>query len=314
MAMNEVSYHGKPYRDLSLLTFQNRFPDEKSCLEYFMKMRWPEGCKCAKGCTSKMYLVKKRSVTVYECKKCRTQSYVTAGTIFHRSRQPLRKWFWAIFLMSTSKKGVSMLYLQRQLGIKSYQAAWLMGHKIRQAMQERDSVYTLKGTVEADEIVIGGKQSRGERKESGTNKSVFFIGVEEGGENKPRFVTFEELKTIYDQTIVSAVEKKIQKGSTIKSDGSWAYRKAKGYTLKQSVFQKNPQASAEHLKWVNMLTSNLKRFLLSTYHGVFSKYRNEYLAEFAYRFNRRYWPEQAFDRLLYACIKATPVKIPALTS
>ena len=234
--------------------------------------------------------------------------------MFHKSRQPLRKWFWAIFLMATSKKGVSMLYLQQQLAIKSYRTAWLMGHKIRHAMLERDSVYTLKGTVQADEIVIGGKQSREERKESGTNKSVFFIGVEEGGENKPRFVTFEELKTIYDQTIVSAVEKKIQKGSTIKSDGSGAYKKAKGYTLKQSVFQKDPEASAEHLKWVNMLTSNLKRFLLSTYHGVFPKYRNAYLAEFAYRFNRRYWPEQAFDRLLYACIRAKFLTLPALTN
>ena len=226
---------------------------------------------------------------MYECKKCGTQSYVTAGTMFHRSRQPLRKWFWAIFLMSTSKKGVSMLYLQRQLGIKSYQAAWLMGHKIRQAMLERDSVYTLKGTVQADEIFIGGKQSRASQRAIGTNKTAFFIGVEESDGEKPRFVTFEELKAIYDQQIVSAVEKNIQKGSTIKSDGSGAYKKAKkkGYAVEQSVYQNDPKATAEHLKWVNILTSNLKRFLLSTYHGVFSKYRNEYLAEFAYRFNRR---------------------------
>lgn len=316
MAMNDDSYHGKPYRDLSLLAFQNRFPDEKSCLEYFLKMRWPEGCKCSKVCKSKMYLVKKRGTVVFECKECGTQIYATAGTIFHRSRQPLRKWFWAIFLMATSKKGVSMLYLQRQLGIKSYQAAWLMGHKIRQAMRERDSVYTLKGTVQTDEIFIGGKQSRASQRAIGTNKTVFFISVEEADEEKPRFVTFEELKAIYDQHIVSAIEKRIQKRSIIKSDGSGAYKKAKekGYTIEQSVYQKDPKATAEHLKWVNVLTSNLKRFLLSTYHGVFSKYRNEYLAEFAYRFNRRYWPEQAFDRLLYACIKAKPLKVPALTS
>jgi hypothetical protein len=316
MAMNEDLYHGKPYHDVSLLTFQKRFPDEKSCLEYFLKMRWPEGCKCVNGCADKMYLVKKRRGAVYECKKCGTQSYVTAGTIFHRSRQPLQKWFWAIFLMSTSKKGVSMLYLQRQLGIKSYQAAWLMGHKIRLAMLERDSVYTLKGTVQADEIFIGGKQSRASQAAVGTNKTAFFIGVEEANEAKPRFVSFEELKAIQDQHIIAAVEKRIQKGSTIKSDGYAVYKKTKknGYAVKQSVFQNDPEATAEHLKWVNVLTSNLKRFLLSTYHGVFSKYRNEYLAEFAYRFNRRYWPEQAFDRLLYACIKAKPPKVPALTS
>lgn len=216
--------------------------------------------------------------------------------------------------MATSKKSVSMLYLQRQLGIKSYRAAWLMGHKIRQAMRERDSVYTLKGTIQADEIFIGGKQSRDDQRSKGTNKTTFFIGVEEGSGDKPRFVTFDELKTIYDQSIVCAVEKKIQKGSTIKSDGLGAYKKAgqKGYVLEQSIFQKSPQATVEHLKWVNMLTSNLKRFLLSTYHGVFPKYRDAYLAEFAYRFNRRYWPEQAFDRLLFACINARPITLPAL--
>ena len=312
--MVEEYYHGKPYHELGLLSFQNRFPDEKSCFDYFIKMRWPDGYKCIKGCKGKMYSVKKRSGYVYECGKCGTQTYAMAGTMFHKNRQPLRKWFWAIFLMATSKKGISMIYLQKQLGIKSYRSAWLMGHKIRQAMQQRDSGYMLKNTVQADEIVIGGKQSREAKKALGSNKSTFFIGVEEGSGGKPRFVTFEELKTIYDQSIVSAVEKRLAKGSTIKSDGSGAYKKAmkKGYGLERSVFQKNPQATAEHLKWVNMLTSNLKRFLLSTYHGVFPKYRDAYLAEFAYRFNRRYWPEQAFDRLLYACINSKPTTLPAL--
>lgn len=312
--MSEESYHGKPYHDLGLLAFQNRFPDEKSCFEYFMKMRWPNGCRCINGCAGKMYLVKKRRVNVYECEKCGRQTYATAGTMFHGNRQPLRKWFWAIFLMATSKKGISMIYLQQQLGIKSYRSAWLMGHKIRRAMRERDSTYMLKGTVQADEIFIGGKQSRAEQRATGTNKTAFFIGVEENEKGRPRFVTFEELKEIYDQQIVRAVEKKIRKGSTIKSDGGGAYKKAKkkGYAIEQSVYQYNPRMTAEHLKWVNMLTSNLKRFLLSTYHGVFPKYRDAYLAEFAYRFNRRYWPDQAFDRLLYACINAKPITLPAL--
>ena len=234
--------------------------------------------------------------------------------MFHKSRLPMRKWFWAIFLMATSKKGMSMLYLQRQLGIKSYRAAWLMGHKIRHAMYERDSLYTLQGTVQTDEIFIGGKQSKEARKITGTNKTAFLMGVEEGNRENPRFVTFEELEAIYDQHIVAAVERRIQKGSTLKSDGSGAYRKAKkkGYRHDLFVYANDPKSTAEHLKWVNLLTSNLKRFLLSTYHGVFPKYRKAYLAEFAYRFNRRYWPDQVFDRLLYACIKAKPVTLPAL--
>lgn len=304
----------KPYHDLSLLDFQDKFPDEQSCQEYLLQMRWPDGCSCPKKCNSKMD--KKQStvgVIVFQCRKCKAHLSITTGTIFHKSRIPLRKWFWAIFLMATSKKGISMLYLQKQLGIKSYRAAWLMGHKIRYAMLSRDALYTLNGTVQADEIFIGGKQSKQARKIK-SNKTPFLIGVEESEKHKPRFVTFEELEAVYDKSILDALEKKVDKGSTLKSDGSTAYAKAKqkGYQHLASVYSKHPEETAEHLKWVNILTSNLKRFLLSTYQGVPPKYRDAYLAEFAYRFNRRFWPHQAFDRLLFACIHTDPVTLEML--
>jgi transposase-like protein len=219
--------------------------------------------------------------------------------------------------MATSKKGTSMLYLQKQLGIGSYRTVWLMGHKIREAMTQRDAQYTLKGTVQADEIFIGGKQTLEDRRKFGTNKTPFFIGVEEGPKETPRFVTFQELEKVWEEHILPAIEKKIQKGSTIKSDGAAHYSAAEkkmGYGHERSVAMDDPKKTAEHLKWVNMLTSNLKRFLLSTYHGVFPKYRDAYLAEFAYRFNRRYWPYQAFDRLLYACLKGTPTTLCELSA
>lgn len=304
----------KPYHDLSLLDFQDRFPDEQSCLDYLIKMHWPNGWKCPKECLAKIDTVKKQKSFVFECRRCGTQAYPTSGTIFHKSRLPLRKWFWAIFLMATSKKGVSMLYLQQQLGIKSYRAVWLMGQKIRYAMLERDALYTLNGTVQADEIFIGGKQTLKQRRITGTNKTAFLIGVEEDELQKPRFVTFEELEAVYDHSILMAIQKNIKKGSAIKSDGAIAYAKAKkkGYEHLGMVYTHNPEETAEHLKWVNILTSNLKRFLLSTYSGVFPKYRSAYLAEFAYRFNRRFWPYQAFDRLLFACINTNPITLPAL--
>ena len=75
---------------------------------------------------------------------------------------------------------------------------------------------------------------------------------------------------------------------------------------------REPEKTHEHLKWINTITSNLKRYLLLTHHGVFPKYRKAFLAEFAYRFNRRSWPNQAFDRLLYACIDSDPVPLPVL--
>jgi transposase-like protein len=302
----------KPYHDLSLLDFQNRFPTEESCWEYLSKMRWQEGFCCPRCDAKKHRLLAQRKV--FKCYGCGHQSSVTAGSVFHKSRVPLQKWFWAIFLIATSKKGVSMLYLQRQLGIKSYRAVWLMGHKIRHAMIQRDDLYQMKGTVEADEIFIGGKQTQENRRIYGSNKTPFLIAVQEWKSGTPRFVSFQELETIYEEHVLPALEKKIEPGSTLKADGAGAYTKAAdaGYTVEQVVFTKDPALAKEHLKWVNTLTSNLKRFLLSTYHGVYPKYRRAYLAEFAYRFNRRYWPYESFDRLLYACINAKKITLGEL--
>ena len=303
---------GKRYTEMSLLGFQDKFPTEQVCWDYLVKMRWPEGVRCALCNESKLDFIKTRKV--FECRRCHKQIYVTAGTIFHRSRVPLRQWFWAIFLMATSKKGVPMLYLQKQLGIGSYRTAWLMGHKIRQAMLQRNALYTLGGTVEADEIFIGGKQSLEDRRTQGSNKTPFLIAVEENSDGGPRFLSFEELETIYEEHVVPAIRKNIRSGSTIKSDGDGAYVRAskEGYAHKRSVAMREPEKTYEHLKWINMITSNLKRYLLSTHHGVFPKYRKAFLAEFSYRFNRRYWTYQAFDRLLYACIHSVPVPLPVL--
>jgi hypothetical protein len=303
----------KPYKNMSLLDFHDKFLTEQSCWDYLVKMRWPDGVKCC-SCTAESKLDFIQTRKVFECRHGHKQIAVMAGTAFHKSRVPLRKWFWAIFLMATAKKGVSMLYLQNQLGLGSYRTAWLMGHKIRQAMVQRDSLYTLGGTVEADEIFIGGKQSLEERRLKGTNKTPFLMAVEEDSNGGPRFVSFEQLETIYEEHVVPAITKSLRSGSKIKSDGAGAYGKAKkeGYEHEQSVEMREPEKTHEHLQWINTITSNLKRYLLSTHHGVFPKYRKVFLAEFAYRFNRRDWPHQAFDRLLYACIDSDPAPLPVL--
>lgn len=149
----------------------------------------------------------------------------------------------------------------------------------------------------------------------GTNKTPFLIMVEEGKKSKPHFVSFEELETIYDEHLIPALKKRVEKGSKLKTDGGGGYVNASkdgDYKHERSIYMSDAEKTQDHLKWVNILTSNLKRFLLSTYHGIHPKYRRAYLAEFAYRFNRRYWPYQAFDRLLYACINAKPIGLHAL--
>ena len=302
----------KPYSEMTLLDFQARFPDEKACWEYLVKMRWPDGVMCPSCNSKKMDLIKTRKV--FECRGCRRQVYAMAGTIFHKSRVPLQKWFWVIFFMATSKKGASMLYMQRQLGIKSYRAVWMMGHKIRQAMIEREELYTLTGTVQTDEIMIGGIGTSRSKNPLKTNKTPFLMTVSETPDGRPRFLKMKELEDVALKYVIPAIELGVEPGSLLKTDGAPMYIgvQKRGYPISQVSYTKDPEAAKEHLKWLNTLTSNLKRFLISTYHGVFPKYRRAYLAEFAYRFNRRYWPHQAFDRLLYACVNSKPKTLPVL--
>ncbi len=292
----------EPYDQMSLLDFFKRFPDEGMCWAELVRIRWPKGKACP-GCSQSMGFIQTRRL--FQCNRCRQQISATAGTMFHGSHTPLQKWFWAIFLMASSPKGVSARYLQKQLGIKNYRTAWLLGHKIRHAMSQREALYKLRGKVQVDEIMLGRQSLENRRKIRKEKRSRFLMAVEEGDQSNPRFVTFEQLASYFKKDLVAPIEKRIAKGSTLKSDGnaSYASAKDKGYKLEPVAFDKEPDRAKEHLKWIHWVSSNIKRGLVSTYHGCFPKYRKAYLAEFAYRFNRRYWPRQAFDRLLTACIQ-----------
>lgn len=311
----------KPYGELSLMEFQLRFPNENTCWEHLAKVRWPEKRLCP-GCQEERWgLIKTRKL--YECRKCWKQVSVTAGTMFHKSRVPLRKWFWAIYFMATSKKGVSALHLQRQLGLGSYRTAWLMMHKIRRAMGEREELYTLKGNVQMDEFGVGGKQPReklrklGENATPFKNKTPYLMAVEEAAHGGPRFIRAEALEDITGDEVVPIIAKHVKKGSTLKTDGASVYGQAArlhGYKTDQSSYNRHRSATQKHLAWTNILISNFKRYLLGTYHFTGRKYAKAYGAEFAYRFNRRNWPSQAFDRLLFACAQAGPKNMAELSA
>ena len=301
----------KPYGELSLLEFQKRFPTEASCWDYVAKMRWPKGLECLRCHHKKTGFIKTRRLL--ECRSCGRQTSITAGTVFHKSRIPLRKWFWAIFLMATSSKGVSMCNIQKHLRIKSYRAVWLMGHKIRRAMIEREGLYKLKGKVQVDEVTVGTQTYEDRWKRREDRHTHFVMGVQEGKtKDYPRFVSFEQLEAAFNKEMLPLLKKRIAKGSQLKTDAASVFEEATGYKVQRVPFSTEPEKAKKHLKWIHWLSSNLKRGLTSTYHGCFPKYRKAYLAEFAYRFNRRYWPHQAFDRLLYACLQTKQITLTEL--
>ncbi len=160
-----------------LLTFQERYRDQEACILALADRRWPAGFVCARCGHRRGYRHKARA-RIFECAACGHQESVTAGTIFHRTRTPLRKWFLAAWWMARDKRGVSALLLSRELGLR-YETAWLMAHKLRHALTERPE-FSLEGLVEVDESYYGGRgkpESRG-RSLANPNKSLLVMAVE----------------------------------------------------------------------------------------------------------------------------------------
>ena len=136
----------------SLLAFQRLFPDDDGCAAWLMDMRWPDGFVCPSCGHDKGWALRGKAHT-FECAGCRRQTSVTAGTIMHASKLALTVWFWAAYLMATHSNGISALQLQKQLDIGSYRSAWLLAHKLRQAMVDPER-NPLSGLVEIDEASL----------------------------------------------------------------------------------------------------------------------------------------------------------------
>lgn len=288
--------------DLSLLQFKKRFASERACERALEKLRWPDGFVCPKCKHVKASRIATRRLL--QCSKCRHQVSLTAGTIFHKTRTPLLKWFWAIYLAGQDKGGVSALRLAKQLEL-GYKTAWLMLHKIRKAMAQRDSDYTLSGFIEMDDAFFGGT-AKGRRGRGAANKTPVLVMVESQGE-KAGFIAMRTLENMQKDQVDQAVEGWIAPNQSIRTDGHKSFLHLDALGHRHDGTPVPPQKASEDLHWVHIAISNAKRFLLGTYHGVSHKHLQLYLDEFCYRFNRRSWEKQITLRLLTACIFATPV-------
>ena len=159
----------------SIFEIVAKFNTEEKCIRHLERMRWPDGLRCPRCEGKRIIKFEAEGKTgkerhLYECTVCRYQYSVTVRTIFHDSHLPLVKWFLAIYLICSAKKGVSAAQLQRELEIGSYKTAWYMAHRIRLAMQD-DMEFCQKfdGALEVDETYVGGKRS-GPRGRGAANK------------------------------------------------------------------------------------------------------------------------------------------------
>jgi len=290
--------------NMTLTEFFERFGTDEDCREFLYEKRWENGFVCPKcGVIDEPYNIASRNL--FQCKHCNHQSSVTAGTIMDKSRTPLHKWFLAIYLMSTDKRGCSALKLKRELKI-AYDTAWTMSHKIRNAMKERDEGYQLSGFIEMDEGFFG-SPSKGEGKRGrGTDKTPVVVGLSLDEKGCPEFIKAQVLETVSGDSVAAFAEETVDKGASIRTDGLSIYNKLAelGYDYQPANF--DPVTNPEHLKWLHVVISNLKTFLNGTYHGIPKKRLQAFIDEFCYRFNRRFWPDQLFARTLFACANSAP--------
>lgn len=290
----------------TLLDFESRFRTEESCQDFLRRVRWPDGFVCPKCQSRKAWLTQKGR---FYCQACHAIVSVTSGTVFHRSKIPLRLWYRAIWWMTNQKVGINAMGLQRLLGLPSYQTAWTMLHKLRRATV-RPGREQLCGEVEVDETLVGGLTPGNPARQA---KDIVIIAAEIRGEGIGR-IRLAKLPNDEGPSIVSFVKKNVAKGSLVASDGAWAYSWLvdEGYRHRRI-----PRAGSKELPRVHRIASLLKRWLLGTYQGRVSEDQlQHYLDEFTFRFNRRnsVLRGQLFYRLIQQCAGRAPTSYREMIS
>lgn len=270
------------------IEFDSMFSTEEKCIAYLFKQRWEQGFECSK-CGGITYWKSNRNL--YICKNCEHQHSITAGTILHKTHKPLKFWFKAIWMFTTTKSGISATNLARLLGL-SYPTAWTWLQKLKRCTinPEREK---LSGTVEVDEFYLGGKHS-GKQGRGSENKHKIVVAVERREFEDSEFdlshlMGRARLSVVPDcsaESLVPFIKDNIYKGSSLITD------KWRGYTDElqkdyiHKTFKSNENLSA--LDHVHRIASLVKRWFIGTLQGsIKPEHLQEYMNEYIFRFNRR---------------------------
>jgi transposase len=280
-------------KQFAVQDFFKRFPDDDSCLEHLMQIRYGHELACPK-CEKVGKFSRITKMPAYQCAWCGHHIHPMAGTPFEKSRTPLQKWFYAMYLFTTSRHGVPAKELQRQLSV-TYKCAWRMGHEIRKYLGQVDGDGGLSGHIEIDETYVGGK-SRGKNMRGGLGKTVVFGMLERGGQVITKVVPNN--KTI---TLIPHIFENVESGSTISTDEAYQYRQLGRHGYKHDTVAHGKEEYARgnvHVNSIEGFWSHAKRAIRGTHIHVSAKHLPKYLAEFEYRYNMRKRPEAMFSRLL----------------
>lgn len=299
----KIPQHIPTERRFTINDFNAMFPDNETCLDWLMEQRYPSGMAECVYCKVERKHHRIASKKAWACDYCGTYISPMAGTIFEKTRTPLRLWFYAMYLMSATRCGISAKQIQRETGV-TYKTAWRMFKQIRTLMSED---IRLEGTtVEADETTQGGSErnkhaskrdARARGRNAGTKKVVFGM-VERGGRVIARVVPDSK-----EKTLLPIIAERVLPESTIFTDDWSAYDKlssmGKGYEHHRINHSARVYVMGNtHTQTIEGFWSLLKRGITGVYHNVSAKYLQTYCDEYAYRYNRRAANEPMFSSLL----------------
>jgi transposase-like protein len=309
----DVSGRGELPFPRSLPEFQRLFPNEVACAAYLERARWRDGFVCLRcGVADEPYRFANRP-TVLRCRHCQNNCYLTAGTVMERTHTPLSVWFWAAYLVSSQTPGISAVQFQRQLGLSRYETAFQILHKLRAGMVRPDQDRIGGKTdehVEADETYVGGR-TRGEGK-GVHHKTLVAAAVEVrhrerdsalSDRRNARYAGRVRLAVVPDRSgdaLCGFVKSSVAPGARIITDdwSGYAGLTKHGYDHASIAERGDPQVAEEYMPIIHLVFSNLKTWLRGIHHGVSPQHLQAYLNEFTFRFNRRFYPFNAFRSLL----------------
>ena len=303
MARNVVQFQ----KGLSEPAYEQQYGTEEQCRAIVIASRWPHGFECPACGATRHCVVTTRNL--YQCAKCRRQTSPIAGTIFASTHLPLRLWFRAIYHLTQTKQGISSIELGRRLGV-TQTTAWKMKHKLKQVMLERDATKRLSGRIEIDDAYLGGERSGGKRGRGAPGKTPFVAAVETTPDGKPVRLKMRRVTSFCGHEISAFAKRSLDPDCAVISDGLQCFGRVKDAGCSHQVIITGSGPASVRIpafKWVNTALGNIKSAIVGTYRAISSKHVPRYLAEFEYRFNRRYDLAAMMPRLGYVALRTPPM-------
>lgn len=284
--------------------FDKQFSKPQACYKYLFAIRWPDGFICVK-CGYGKYWQSSRGL--YICRYCEHQHSLTAGTILHGSKKPITSWFKAMWWFTTRKSGVNAVNLQSLLGLGSYTTAWCWLQKLR-SCTIRTGREKLSGSVEVDEFYLGGEHS-GKRGRGAEHKCTVVAAVEKKGRKLGR-IRLQHIDDCSQKYLAQFIKSNVVPQSHVRTDGWRGYGLTFSKNCKhEKLLQSQAKDKSKTLPGVHLVSSLIKRLMLSTFQGRFDKkHLQRYLDEYVFRFNRRTstYVGKKFMRIVQQAMVTTP--------